>query len=219
MNKFSLTEMESNGNAGNAGNGSRLFLNIPNNERSLGTDRTYPTTPSTFPQPVFSPQGQVPQGQGVSQQQFANGYQQTGSYFLNNQHQQQYGQYQQQQHAQPAYSQRNLTQEITNGLVHQFSHQNLGGAARGQANAARQPSPSYRPRTAGQQQNYNYMSSASRGLSPQRHVPEFELAPERNPDLYGPNTQNNQKRCAPLAADFFKNNVKRARDRNVRSVA
>lgn len=45
---------------------------------------------------------------------------------------------------------------------------------------------------------------------------EFQPAPERNPDKYGPNANNNQKRCSQLAADFFKDSVKRARERNQR---
>jgi protein-serine/threonine kinase len=50
------------------------------------------------------------------------------------------------------------------------------------------------------------------------HQPEFQLAPERNPDKYGPVAQNNQKKCERLASDFFKDSVKRARERNLRLV-
>jgi protein-serine/threonine kinase len=52
----------------------------------------------------------------------------------------------------------------------------------------------------------------------QQNLPEFQSAPERNPDKYGPLAQTNQKKCAQLAEAFFKDSVKRARDRNVRSV-
>lgn len=45
---------------------------------------------------------------------------------------------------------------------------------------------------------------------------DFEVAPERNPDKYGTNANNNQKKCSQLAADFFKDSVKRARERNQR---
>ncbi len=48
---------------------------------------------------------------------------------------------------------------------------------------------------------------------------EFQLAPERNPEKYGINANNNQKKCSQLAADFFKDSVKRARERNQRYVA
>jgi protein-serine/threonine kinase len=44
----------------------------------------------------------------------------------------------------------------------------------------------------------------------------FQVAPERNPDKYGTVAHNNQKKCERLASDFFKDSVKRARDRNVR---
>ncbi|EON97408.1 putative serine threonine-protein kinase cot-1 protein [Phaeoacremonium minimum UCRPA7] len=50
----------------------------------------------------------------------------------------------------------------------------------------------------------------------QTPVFEFQAAPERNPDKYGPNANNNQKKCSQLAADFFKDSVKRARERNQR---
>lgn len=47
---------------------------------------------------------------------------------------------------------------------------------------------------------------------------EFQRAPERNPDRYGTNANSNQKKCSQLAADFFKDSVKRARERNQRYV-
>ncbi len=47
---------------------------------------------------------------------------------------------------------------------------------------------------------------------------QFQAAPERNPDRYGPNANNNQKKCSQLATDFFKDSVKRARERNQRLV-
>ncbi|OBT59881.1 hypothetical protein VE03_10511, partial [Pseudogymnoascus sp. 23342-1-I1] len=188
-----------NGNNANNGNNNRLFLNFNNDDRFSPTDRAYPTTPSTFPQPVFQAQGQNNQGQ---------------RYFMNNPYpsnNQQNNQYQpaQQGYAQPSYQSRGApgnADSTTNGLVHQFSHQNLGGAARGNQ-YARQPTGAQRPRTAGS-------NAAAAPVVPQQ--PELEQAPERNPDKYGPLTHNNQKRCAQLASDFFKDSVKRARDRNLR---
>lgn len=44
----------------------------------------------------------------------------------------------------------------------------------------------------------------------------FAQAPERNPDRYGPRARQNRTKCSQLAADFFKDSVKRARERNVR---
>lgn len=216
-------------NGGDNNNNNRLFLNFNNNnERFSPTDRSYPTTPSTFPQPVFQAQGQAQQGQNPPQQQqqqqhASNGYPSSQGYFMNNPYppanNQPNNQYQQpapQAYAQPSYQPRGNT-DATNGLVHQFSHQNLGSATRGNPYGARQPSPSQRPRTAGatgQQQSYNGYMPPQAPAIPQQ--PEFEPAPERNPDKYGPLAHNNQKRCAQLASDFFKDSVKRARDRNLR---
>ncbi|POS73210.1 colonial temperature sensitive-1 [Diaporthe helianthi] len=44
----------------------------------------------------------------------------------------------------------------------------------------------------------------------------FAPAPERNPHLYGPRARQNKAKCSQLAADFFKDSVKRARERNLR---
>ncbi|KAG6035018.1 Cobalt uptake protein cot1 [Claviceps citrina] len=44
----------------------------------------------------------------------------------------------------------------------------------------------------------------------------FAPSPERNPDKYGRIAQMNRKRCAKQASDFFKDSVKRARERNYR---
>lgn len=212
----------------NPNNNNRLFLNFNNNnERFSSNDRAYPTTPSTFPQPVFQAQGQNQQGQPAQlqqQQQFANGYPPASGYFMNNAfpaaNNQQTAQYQPpaQGYNQQQYQARGAQgNDAANGLAHQFSHQNLGGAARNSPYGARQPSPAQRPRTAGatghQQSYHNYMPTAAPAMPPQ---PEFEPVPERNPDRYGPLTHNNQKRCAQLASDFFKDSVKRARDRNLR---
>ncbi|KAK6840305.1 kinase-like domain-containing protein [Apiospora arundinis] len=210
----------------------RLYLNIGNNEQRLGPSdsRQYPTTPSTFPQPVFPNQqamaGQQQQ-QAPNQQQYAGGYQQAGNYFM------QQNQYQQQQYApqqggdygqgqQPGYQPRSNTpgNDPNVGLAHQFSHQNLGGSARGAAyGSPRGPSPAQRPRTAGSsnqsQPSYNYHNQPPMPTQGQRPT-EFQPAPERNPEKFGTNANNNQKKCSQLAADFFKDSVKRARERNLR---
>lgn len=203
-------------------NNNRLFLNFGNgNDRLTASDRAaYPTTPSTFPQPVFPPaSGQQP-GLQAQQQAYAGGYAPQG-YFNQNQ----YAQYQGQQlndYAQPAgYQPRSNTpgtNDPNTGLAHQFSHQNLGGAARAQA-YARGPSPGQRPRTAGasgQPAYSGYMNAPPIPNQPAAPVEEFQRAPERNPDRYGTNANSNQKKCSQLAADFFKDSVKRARERNQR---
>lgn len=223
--------------------GNRLYLNFGNNnERLAATDRTYPTTPSTFPQPVFpsGPSGQPPipsagaaqqqqqQQQQQTQQQYAQGYNSANYFPQQNQYPQQYSsqltaQASDYSSANQGYSQaRSNTPGTSNdpntGLAHQFSSQNLGGgAARASPYASRGPSPAQRPRTAGtsgQQAGYgSYLNAPMPTQSPQL---EFAPAPERNPDKYGPNANNNQKKCSQLASDFFKDSVKRARERNQR---
>jgi protein-serine/threonine kinase len=231
----------------------RLHLNFGNNnnDRLAPSDRTYPTTPSTFPQPVFPSGG----GSGVQQpppvaQPYSGGYAPPGNYFMQNQYHQQ-PQYAQQEYlsaqSPAAYHQPRSNTPGTNdpnvGLATQFSHQNLGGAPRPNAYGPRGgQQPSQRPRTAGapaqqqqqpqqqhphqqqhqqhqqqQQQGYGYMNPpmpASSASAPR--PPEFQTAPERNPEKYGHNSNNNQKKCSQLAADFFKDSVKRARERNLR---
>lgn len=44
----------------------------------------------------------------------------------------------------------------------------------------------------------------------------FYPVPERKPDLYGPRARQNRTKCSQLAADFSKDGVKRARERNLR---
>ena len=234
--------MDSSGgnNAGGSAN-NRLYLNFGNNnERLAPTDRTYPTTPSTFPQPVFqstSSQPQNPssgtqqqQGQYSSQQQYAassNYYSQQGQYPAQYNSQMLSAQsadynsssqgYQQQQ--QPRATTPGTNNDPNVGLAQQFSHQNLG-AARPAPYGSRGPSPAQRPRTAGnsgQQPGSGYSSYLNAPpLPPPSPQLEFATAPERNPDKYGPHANNNQKKCSQLASDFFKDSVKRARERNQR---
>ena len=216
--------MEDTSNNRNGPSNNRLFLNFAgNNDRFQQNDRAYPTTPSTFPQPVFS------QGQAQAQQNSTPPYPTApfapAGYFLSNTYPTQYPQ-------QPPAAQFQPSQQLaspnvyaprgndpTTGLAQQFSHQNLRDAGRASPQPAR-GAIAQRPRTAGatsQQPSYSsYMSAPMPSLSPQQHLPEFQSVPERNPDKYGALTQANQKRCAQLAADFFKDSVKRARDRNVR---
>ncbi|KAI0549023.1 serine/threonine kinase [Xylaria curta] len=46
----------------------------------------------------------------------------------------------------------------------------------------------------------------------------FQSAPERNPEAYSLHAHGNQNRCSHLTADFFKDSVKRARERNLRHI-
>lgn len=202
----------------------RLHLNFDSNQQRLPiTDnRAYPTTPSTFPQPVFPPNAAHqggggalhPQQQAYGQAQYSN-----QSYFAQNQYQSQYAGQAQHDAAYQPRSNTPGTNDPNTGLAHQFSHQNLGGAGRNAAYGARGPSPAQRPRTAGNGgQQPSYGSYATPPLPTQSAAPvnEFQQAPERNPDKYGSNANSNQKKCSQLAADFFKDSVKRARERNQR---
>ncbi|ROV90243.1 hypothetical protein VMCG_10269 [Cytospora schulzeri] len=45
---------------------------------------------------------------------------------------------------------------------------------------------------------------------------DFVPAPQRNLDSYGPRARQNRAICSRLAAEFFRDSVKRARDRNLR---
>lgn len=204
-------------------NNNRLFLNFGNNnDRLVANDRAYPTTPSTFPQPVYPPQQGAQQASGLHppQQQYA-GYSGADYFVQPNQYQQQ--QYQQQplpayRSAQNAgYQPRSGTpgNDPNVGLAQQFSQ--LGGGVRGSPYGA-MPS-SQRPRTAnapGQAYGGGYANAPPMPMQNAAPASEFQIAPERNPDKYGPNANNNQKRCSQLAADFFKDSVKRARERNQR---
>ncbi|RDW66287.1 hypothetical protein BP6252_09922 [Coleophoma cylindrospora] len=202
-------------NNGNMNNQNRLYLNFGNgnNDRFQGNDRAYPTTPSTFPNPISNssfPQGQYAQQAPNQQQQQQQQPYPTGlapaGYFNNQAYPPSYPQ---QPHAQQ-YQRPAGTPTDATSLAHQFSHQHLGGG-RSSPYGNRQPSPSQRPRTAGTPgQPAGYYGNL------QVNMPDFQGAPERNPDKYGSNIQNNQKKCTQMAADFFKDSVKRARDRNVR---
>jgi protein-serine/threonine kinase len=210
--------------------GNRLYLNFgSNNERLAATDRTYPTTPSTFPQPVFQGGQAASQGGAQQPQSYQQGGQAPAGYFQqpgsNNQYGAQYGaQAADYSSAGQGYGQARSTTPGANndpntGLAHQFSHQNLGGAGRQSPYSARGPSSGQRPRTAdsrGQQPGYGSYANAPPMPTQTAQLDYFAPAPERNPDKYGPNANNNQKKCSQLASDFFKDSVKRARERNQR---
>lgn len=227
--------MDNNGN-----NNNRLHLNFGNDRLPMPNDRTYPTTPSTFPQPVFPPSATGQQAPTMQQQAAygAAGYAPQG-YFSQGQYQQQQPPLPQQPQypAQPAgydynsmsapggaqYQQQPRSNTPGNdpntGLAHQFSHQNLGGAARQAPYAPRSVAQGQRPRTAGGSSQQPAYSSYSNVPLPTQSgsVPvEFQSVPERNPDKFGSNANSNQKKCSQLAADFFKDSVKRARERNQR---
>lgn len=212
-------------------NNNRLYLNFGNNERQPTNDRAYPTTPSTFPQPVFPPAsagqqqaGGIPppqQQQQQQQQNYAPGYAPQG-YFSQGQYPPQGASNDYAAGNNPAAYQPRSNTPGTNdpntGLAHQFSHQNLGGARSAQYSTRGAP-PVQRPRTAGATgQPTAYSSYPPMPAPSSAPVAEFQAIPERNPDRYGSNANSNQKKCSQLAADFFKDSVKRARERNQRCV-
>ena len=238
-------------------NNNRFHLNLPgaggyNNDRSYAANnaRVYPTTPSTFPQPVFPNQGgqqandymgSQMQGQLSPNSAYGGGVGGAGGYFSNNNdlYRTQYAhppqgqfqsQYQQQNvpNAQPSYQQRQPgynSNDPNSGLAHQLSNQNLSGAQRQASPFGRQPSPIPRPRTAGGQQQQSYgnhlMPSSSTGnlsnLSGTTVVASEE-PPEKNPEKYSINVSKRGQGLHVIVEDFFKQNITRARDRNVRLV-
>lgn len=219
---------------------SRLNFNFGGyNERSYTpiNERTYPTTPSTFPQPIFTSQ----QGQGAqmgqeyrgSQLQSPNGYASGTGYFVNSPYQPHYGQQQQNQYQspyqqqniqspQPSYQQRQAgyaTTDATNGLVNQFSNQNLGNSARQNPAYGRHPSPSQRPHTAGgtvQQQPSNHLAPPMPGHGSTSRSIGDEEPPERDPEKYSANIAKRGKVVEAMIKSFFEQNVQRARERNIR---
>lgn len=217
----------------------RLHLNLGtsgyNNERNYqaNNERVFPTTPSTFPQPIFPSQGgQVPHEYVASQMQSPGGYGAGQSYFQSNPypaqysqpHQAQYpAQYQQQQNLpapQPPYQQRQggyHTNDPTSGLAHQFSNQNLGSSQRQGSPFGRQPSPNQRPRTGGaptQQNHGSLLTPPIPGSIDQTQADEHP--PEKNPEKYSTNVGKRGQGLHVLVEAFFKENITRARDRNLR---
>ena len=226
---------------------SRLNFNFGGfNERAYTptNERTYPTTPSTFPQPIFSNQqaqgAQMGQEYLGSQLQSPNGYAGAGGYFMNNLYQPHYGQQQQQQQQQnqyqspyqqqniqspqPSYQQRQgayAATDATNGLVNQFSNQNLGNSARQNPAYGRHPSPNQRPHTAGgagQSQLGNHLAPPMPGHGSTSRSAGDEEPPERNPEKYSANIAKRGKVVEAMIKSFFEQNVQRARERNIRYV-
>ncbi|KAI0859761.1 kinase-like domain-containing protein [Xylaria cubensis] len=150
----------------------------------------YPTSPSNFPQPVFGDQ----QGEMIRK-----------PYSPHQQPHQDAGGHPSQNHYQFCQPQGGINYNATYvGMVHQFSRQNLGsGASQVSQYAPRSPYHS----------SYQYASMPTPVF---RSDQAFQLAPERNPEKYGLNANKNQQKCSQLAADFFKDSVKRARERNLR---
>ena len=196
--------------------GNRLQLNFGfggggdrNNQYAQEQGRAFPTTPSTFPQPVYPNQAGQQEVWGAQQQQQmgGNGY---GGYFQNPYQQAQYQGQQgnlQNQHLQQRFD--------ANGLAQQLSSQHLGGSGRSGSPYGRQPSPNpQRPRTA-DNRGYSY---GSYGGSQAPRGPSLydEEAPKRAPEKYSENVEKQATMSKGLINTFFKDSVQRARDRNQR---
>lgn len=166
-------------------------------------------------------------------------YQQPNQYQYQPQPQPQY----QQQNVlapQPSYQQRQTAYNVndpTSGLARQFSNQNLGTPQRQGSPFARQQSPSSRLHPTGQQNQgqlarnqHSFASNFSNNsttLTPSLSngslaggslygaAPE-EQPPEKNPEKYSSNVAKRGQGLHALVESFFKENISRARDRNVR---
>lgn len=196
------------------------FTNSPNYAAEQG--RAFPTTPSTFPQPFPNAAGQQ---EVWGAQQPSSGINSQG-YFYNNPSTA-FQQQQQQQYAGASpgagYRSPGGFDQVTNGLAHQFQHQNLGGnTPRSASPYNRQPSPANapRPRTAGattSSQYSGYLSAPVPQLPPQASIYDDE-PPVKNPEKYSTSITERVKVQKLLTQEFFRENVERARARNERSV-
>ncbi|KAL8691577.1 MAG: hypothetical protein Q9218_003221 [Villophora microphyllina] len=209
-----------------------------NNDRNYAASdgRVFPTTPSTFPQSVFPSQnGPIPNDYASSQVQSPNTYGQPSStgYFMNPPSQYQYSQQQHSQYQngyqppslqapQSPFPQRpGYGNDPTTGLARQFSNQNLGSNQR-QANPyGRQPSPAnQRPRNQAAQGHNIYgshLGAPSTGTDGRSESENNDRPPPRDPDKYSTNVQKRGQAAHAAVEAFFKENITRARERNVRA--
>lgn len=216
----------------------RMHLNFGaggyNNDRNYATTdgNVYPTTPSTFPQPFKNPASKAPTDFHPAPVQSPAGYGAGGGYFMNPPYQPAYGQppqqvqyqgqYQQSVASpQPSYPQQRQggypPNDPNSGLAHQFSNQNLGTAQRQSSPLVRQPSPGQRPRTGGNQPHYGNLLSPSVPVpNSQSQQPVVDEPPEKNPEKYSSNVGKRGQGLHVLVEAFFKENITRARDRNLR---
>ena len=222
-------------------NNNHLRLNFPfeNNNRDTSNNRLYPTTPSTFPQSIYANQQQDYLGSNISPAPLNPYFMPTNNQYAQQSQQQQHFanqqfQYQPQnnlQSPQPAYQSNNRpygnqpVNDTTNGLIQQFSNQDLGGGYN------RTPSPGVsgiRPRTGGntgqnqqqqhqqqQQQPYpGHLAPPMPSRSPRPQAEEEEVA---NPRKFSDNVLKRGTAAKQLVNAFFQENIERARDRNTRA--
>ena len=202
-------------------NPNRLHLNFGGNFNgnpqtfSAENARAYPTTPSTFPQPIAGTNGQqevwgaqTPQ-QGMNSQGYFNSFNPYGNQFQQNLPSPGPG---------TGYRSANAGfNEVTNGFAQQM---NLGGnTPRSASPYGRGPSPAnpQRPRTAGngQQQHGSYLGAPS--MPAQSSIFDDE-APKRNGEKYPAAISERVRHQKLLTGEFFKENVERAKARNERCI-
>jgi protein-serine/threonine kinase len=206
-------QQRDNGNSNN----NRLHLNFGfNNQQAFAGEqgRAFPTTPSTFPQPFPNSNGQQ---EVWGTQQTTSGINSQGYFYNNPNPYQQYG-----AHGLPSpgpaagYRPPGGFNDVNNGLAHQFQHQNLGGNTPRTASPYRQPSPAgSRPRTGGQPQYGNYLSTNT-APAPQGPSIYDDEPPAKNSEKYSNSVSERTKLQKMLTQEFFKENVERARARNER---
>lgn len=190
----------------------RLQLNFgfggDRNNQFQDGGRAFPTTPSTFPQPVYPNQAGQQEVWGTQQ---GNGAGYGAGYFQNPYQQPQYQG--QQGNLQAPHLQQRFEQGA-NGLAQQLSHQHLGGNGRSGSPYGRQPSPNQqRPRTGDSRGGYGSYGSSTGPRQPSLYDEE---APKRTPEKYSDNVEKQATMSKTLINTFFKDSVQRARDRNQR---
>lgn len=205
----------------------RLRLNFQfDNNADAANARFYPTTPSTFPQPIYGGQQQDFAGNLMS----PNPNQPQPGYFMNHPYtqqnpqfsQQQYGYQQNLQSPQAAYQMnsrgfmQNQANDGTGGLVQQFQNQDLSATPRpGQTNRTPSPATSSRPRTAeARAQPYQAHLAPPMPKPAQQKQEEDEIP---NPNKYSDNVRMRGTAAKQLVNAFFQENIERARDRNARA--
>ncbi|KAK2732491.1 Serine/threonine-protein kinase [Myotisia sp. PD_48] len=209
-----MDNSRSNANGNNNNNG-RFNLNLGFSDQPYNpqNNRAYPTTPSTFPQPLYSGQG----NQDYTDQQ--NAYNQ--GYFANNPYMapQANQQYAQGNLASPQAVYQNRPgggyqgNDETNGLIQQFSNQDLSASPR----PTRVAPPGPRPRTAGTTAGHHQVPAHLAPPVPASNASHDEEELVRYPERYSENVHKRGKAAKELVNVFFRENIERARDRNMRA--
>jgi len=115
----------------------------------------------------------------------------------------------------PAYN--NNNNDPTSGLARQFSNQNLGSNQRQASPLVRQPSPNnQRPRNAPGPGHNTYGNHLALPINGTSATESDDRPPERNPEKYSSNLQKRGQVLHASVEAFFKENISRARDRNIR---